>query len=176
MKQPAGRYSSEQMEEYLGYRAPARPVRFCSVDLRDGQQSQIATRMTTQDVVSVLGKMDALGFDSIEMWGGATFDAALRFLGDEVPYGIGVAVNKFEEREDGLVEIDCDVICEKQAHKSIVIGKGGEKIKKISTEARRDIERMIDAKVFLNLYVRVKPDWRDSGTVLGDLGYDKKNI
>ena len=82
MKQPAGRYSSEQMEEYLGYRAPARPVRFCSVDLRDGQQSQIATRMTTQDVVSVLGKMDALGFDSIEMWGGATFDAALRFLGE----------------------------------------------------------------------------------------------
>ena len=103
-------------------------------------------------------------------------EKALRFLGDEVPYGIGVAVNKFEEREDGLVEIDCDVICEKQAHKSIVIGKGGEKIKKISTEARRDIERMIDAKVFLNLYVRVKPDWRDSGTVLGDLGYDKKNI
>ena len=103
-------------------------------------------------------------------------EKALRFLGDEVPYGIGVAVNKFEEREDGLVEIDCDVICEKQAHKAIVIGKGGEKIKKISTEARRDIERMLDARVFLNLYVRVKPDWRDSGTVLGDLGYDKKHI
>lgn len=103
-------------------------------------------------------------------------EKALRFLGDEVPYGIGVAVNKFEEREDGLIEIDCDVICEKQAHKSIVIGKGGEKIKKISTEARKDIERMTGARVFLNLYVRVKPDWRDSGTVLGDLGYDKKNL
>ena len=103
-------------------------------------------------------------------------EKALRFLGDEVPYGIGVAVNKFDERDDGLVEIDCDVICEKQAHKSIVIGRGGEKIKKISTEARRDIEQMIGARVFLNLYVRVKPDWRDSGAVLGDLGYDKKNI
>ena len=103
-------------------------------------------------------------------------EKALRFLGDEVPYGIGVAVNKFEEREDGLVEIDCDVICEKQAHKAIVIGKGGEKIKKISTEARRDIESLLGTRVFLNLYVRVKQDWRDSGTVLGDLGYGKKNI
>ena len=64
-------YTAEQMDEYLNYRAPARPVRFCSVDLRDGQQSLIATRMSTQDVVSVIGKMDKVGFDSIEMWGGA---------------------------------------------------------------------------------------------------------
>ena len=75
-------YTAEQMDEYLNYRAPARPVRFCSVDLRDGQQSLIATRMSTQDVVSVIGKMDKVGFDSIEMWGGATFDSALRFLGE----------------------------------------------------------------------------------------------
>lgn len=103
-------------------------------------------------------------------------EKALRYLGDEVPYGIGVAVNKFEEREDGVVEIDCDVICEKQAHKSIVIGKGGEMIKKISTAARTDMEKLLDAKVFLTLYVRVKPDWRDSRLVMGELGYDKKNL
>lgn len=103
-------------------------------------------------------------------------EKALRLLGDEVPYGIGVAVNKFEEREDGVVEIDCDVICEKQAHKAIVIGKGGEMIKKISTSARIDMEKLLDAKVFLTLYVRVKPDWRDSKLVMGELGYDKKNI
>ena len=86
-------YTAEQMDEYLNYRAPARPVRFCSVDLRDGQQSLIATRMSTQDVVSVIGKMDKVGFDSIEMWGGATFDSALRFLGenpfDRLRLGVG---------------------------------------------------------------------------------------
>lgn len=103
-------------------------------------------------------------------------EKALRLLGDEVPYGIGVSVNKFEEREDGVVEIDCDVICEKQAHKAIVIGKGGEMIKKISTSARIDMEKLLDAKVFLTLYVRVKPDWRDSRAVMGELGYDKKNL
>ena len=103
-------------------------------------------------------------------------EKALRLLGDEVPYGIGVAVNKFEEREDGVVEIDCDVICEKQAHKAIVIGKGGEMIKKISTQARIDMEKLLDTKVFLTLYVRVKPDWRDSRAVMGELGYDKKNL
>lgn len=103
-------------------------------------------------------------------------EKALRLLGDEVPYGIGVSINKFEEREDGVVEIDCDVICEKQAHKAIVIGKGGEMIKKISTSARIDMEKLLDAKVFLTLYVRVKPDWRDNRSVMGELGYDKKNI
>ena len=103
-------------------------------------------------------------------------EKALRLLGDEVPYGIGVSINKFEEREDGVVEIDCDVICEKQAHKAIVIGKGGEMIKKISTSARVDMENLIGAKVFLTLYVRVKPDWRDSKAVMNELEYDKKNL
>ena len=103
-------------------------------------------------------------------------EKALRLLGDEVPYGIGVSVNKFEEREDGVTEIDCDVVCEKQAHKAIVIGKGGEMIKKISTSTRVDMENLIGAKVFLTLYVRVKPDWRDSKAVMNELGYDKKNL
>lgn len=103
-------------------------------------------------------------------------EKALRLLGDEVPYGIGVSVNKFEEREDGITEIDCDVICEKQAHKAMVIGKNGEMIKKISTYSRQDIENMTGSKVFLTLYVRVKPDWRDSQSVLGELGYGKKNL
>lgn len=103
-------------------------------------------------------------------------EKALRLLGDEVPYGIGVSINKYEEREDGIVEIDCDVVCEKQAHKAMVIGKGGEMIKKISTYARQDIEELIGSKVFLTLYVRVKPDWRDSNSVLGELGYNKKNL
>lgn len=103
-------------------------------------------------------------------------EKALRLLGEEVPYGIGVSINKFEYRADGIVEIDADVICEKQAHKAIVIGKGGDMIKKISTQARYDIEKMTGQHVFLTLYVRVKPDWRDSNPMLNELGYSQKNI
>lgn len=82
MRELKRNYTPEQLEEYLHFSAPAKPIRFASVDLRDGQQSQIATRMSTQDILSVIGKMDEVGFDSIEMWGGATFDASLRFLGE----------------------------------------------------------------------------------------------
>ena len=103
-------------------------------------------------------------------------EKALKLLGDEIPYGIGVAVNKFSDRGNGIVDIDCDVICEKQAHKAIVIGKQGDMIKKISTQSRIDMERLIDSKVFLTLYVRVKEDWRDSDLVLGELGYKPKDI
>lgn len=73
-------HTPEELELYYNYRAPAKPIRFCSVDLRDGQQSLIATRMRTDEVVSVIKKMDKVGFDSIEMWGGATFDVMLRYL------------------------------------------------------------------------------------------------
>lgn len=103
-------------------------------------------------------------------------EKALKLLEDEIPYGIGVAINKFEYRQDGIVDVDADVICEKQAHKAIVIGKGGAMIKQISTQARIDIEKLVDAKVFLTLYVRVKPDWRDHDLVLNELGYHSKNI
>lgn len=101
-------------------------------------------------------------------------EKALRLLSDEVPYGIGVSVNRYTVRDDGIVDIDADVICEKQAHKAIVIGKQGAMIKRISTAARIELEKLADAKVFLTLYVRVKEDWRDSDLVLNELGYNIK--
>lgn len=73
-------HTPEEMELYYNYRAPAKPVKISSVDLRDGQQSRIATRMETDDVVKLISKMDKIGFESIEMWGGATFDVMLRYL------------------------------------------------------------------------------------------------
>ncbi|MDD7351083.1 MAG: GTPase Era [Clostridia bacterium] len=103
-------------------------------------------------------------------------EKALRLLGDEIPYGICVAVNRYEVRDDGLVSIDADIVCEKQAHKSIVIGKGGSMIKKISTMARQDIEKLVDAKVYLNLFVKVKENWRDSASLVGLMGYNIKDI
>lgn len=103
-------------------------------------------------------------------------EKAMRFLGDEVPYGIGVAIDRFEEREDGVVDIDATIICDKKAHKPMIIGNKGEMIKKISTTARLDMEELLDAKVFLNVWVKVKAEWRDSSSMLKELGYDKKDV
>ena len=104
-------------------------------------------------------------------------EKALYLLDKEVPYGIGVYINKFEEREDKpLCEIDADIIVEKQSHKAIVIGKGGEMLKQIATKARKDLEEMIGTQVFLTLYVRVKNEWRDNDLVMRELGYDIKAL
>jgi len=75
-----------------------------------------------------------------------------------------------------LIDIDADLICEKKAHKPIIIGKGGAMLKKIGTSARYDIEKLLDSKVYLNLWVRVKDDWRDKEQLLNELGYNIKDI
>ncbi|MDE7192052.1 MAG: GTPase Era [Clostridia bacterium] len=103
-------------------------------------------------------------------------EKALRNLDEEIPYGIGVVVNKYEMGKNGVISIDADIVCEKQSHKAMVIGKGGAMIKKISTQARQDIENIVEQKVFLNLYVRVKEDWRDSDFLLNQLGYNIKDL
>lgn len=104
-------------------------------------------------------------------------EKALYLLDKEVPYGIGVHINKFELRENKpIYDVDADVVCEKQSHKAIVIGKGGATLKKISTAARQDIEELTGCKVFLTLYVRVKNEWRDSDYLMRELGYDVKDL
>lgn len=104
-------------------------------------------------------------------------EKALYLLDKEVPYGIGVHINKFELREDKpIYDVDADVVCEKQSHKAIVIGKGGATLKKISTAAREDLEELTGCKVFLTLYVRVKNEWRDSDFLMRELGYDVKDL
>lgn len=103
-------------------------------------------------------------------------EKAMKFLGEEVPYGVAVNINMFKERDDNLIDIDADIVCEKKAHKPIIIGKGGAMLKKIGTTARQDIEKLLDSKVFLNLWVRVKDDWRDSEQLLNELGYNIKDI
>ena len=99
-------------------------------------------------------------------------EKALYNLSDEVPYGVGVNINKYEVKENGVTEIDADVVCEKKAHKPMIIGKGGAMLKKIGTDARFELERLTGGKVFLTLWVRVKPDWRDDPAVMRRLGYD----
>lgn len=101
-------------------------------------------------------------------------EKALRLLDKEIPYGIAVAINKYEYRDNGILDIDADVICQKAAHKPIVLGKGGAMIKRIAEYAREDLEKMTDSKIFLTLWVRVKEDWRDDTVLLNNLGYDPK--
>ncbi len=103
-------------------------------------------------------------------------EKALRLLDKEVPYGIGVDIREYSYRPNGeIIDIDADIICEKSAHKPIILGKGGSMIKKISTYARQDLETITGAKIMLRLFVRVKEEWRGSDFIMKELGYDPKN-
>ena len=94
----------------------------------------------------------------------------------EVPHGIAVVINKFERMENGVFDVNLDIICEKPSHKAILIGKQGAAIKEVSSFARRDMEKFLGGKVFLTTYVKVKEDWRDKPGLVRDYGYDiKKN-
>lgn len=98
-------------------------------------------------------------------------EKALWLLQDEIPHGIGIMIQKFENNENVAI-IEADIICEKGSHKEIIIGKGGEKIKEIGIKARQDIEKMLDKKVYLDLFVKVRKDWRKRVNYLNDLGYN----
>ena len=96
----------------------------------------------------------------------------LNLLNEEVPHGIGIEVISYKEnKEKKLVEIDANIYCEKDSHKGIIIGKEGAMLKKIGTQARMDIEKLLDMKVFLKLWVKVKNDWRNNDFMLKELGY-----
>ena len=95
-------------------------------------------------------------------------------LDKEVPHGTAVEVTRFSEREDGVIEIDVTIYCEKSSHKGIIIGKKGEMLRTIGEMARRDMERLLDAKVYLQTWVRVKENWRDSQFLLRNFGFSEK--
>jgi GTP-binding protein Era len=94
----------------------------------------------------------------------------LGLMQDEVPHGTAVAIEKMSRRGDGLCDISAVIYCEKESHKGMIIGKGGAMLKKIGTLARADIERMLDCRVNLRLWVKVSEGWRNSGSALKDLG------
>jgi len=104
-------------------------------------------------------------------------EKALRLLGDEIPHGIAVAIDRMKERPDGkLVDIDATIICERDSHKGIIIGKKGEKLKQIGMQARQEIENLLDMRVNLQLWVKVKKDWRDSDFLIKNYGYNKSEL
>lgn len=97
----------------------------------------------------------------------------LRMLDEEIPHGTAVTIEEWKE-EGKLVSIRAEIYCEKASHKGIIIGKGGSLIKKIGSYARQDIEQMLDSKVYLDLYVRVKENWRDSNFNISDFGFKEE--
>ncbi|MCR5093566.1 MAG: GTPase Era [Lachnospiraceae bacterium] len=97
-------------------------------------------------------------------------EKALRLLTDEVPHGIAVVTEKMRERDNGIIDIHADIICEKDSHKGIVIGKNGRMLKKIGSDARIDIEKLLDAHVNLQLFVKVRAGWRDDVRQLKNFG------
>lgn len=101
-------------------------------------------------------------------------EKALHHLRDEVPHGIGVEILRMEKKSDNLMEIHADIYCEKDSHKSIIIGKHGSMLSLIGKEARIDIESLLGMRVNLQLWVKVRPDWRNSKADLRTLGYDNR--
>ena len=95
----------------------------------------------------------------------------LRSFEKEIPHGVAVEISTFKERDDGIVDIEATIYCEKSSHKGILIGKGGSMLKKIGEQSRTDLEKFLGTKVFLTTWVKVKENWRDSEMLLKNFGY-----
>ena len=102
-------------------------------------------------------------------------EKTLWLLQDELPHGIAIEIARFDESNQ-IVEIDADIILEKASHKSIVIGKNGAMLKNIGTKSRLDIEKLLDRKVMLKLFVKVREDWRNSASTVKSLGYSQEDL
>jgi GTP-binding protein Era len=100
----------------------------------------------------------------------------LRLCNAEIPHGTAVVIEKMKTRENGILDIGATIFCEKESHKRILIGKNGAMLKKISTFARQDMERFFDCKVFLQVWIKVKEDWRNRAQLLQNFGFDESNF
>ena len=105
-------------------------------------------------------------------------EKALRLLDDEIPHGIAVSIDRMKERpqthgNSPMIDIDATIVCDRDSHKGMIIGKNGSMLKQIGTQARREIENLLDCKVNLQLWVKVKKDWRDSDFLMKNFGYGR---
>ena len=104
-------------------------------------------------------------------------EKALHALDDEIPHGIAVYIDRMKERRgQNIIDIDATIVCERDSHKGIIIGKGGSMLKKIGSNARYEMERLLDTQVNLKLWVKVRKDWRDSELMMKNFGFNKDDI
>lgn len=101
-------------------------------------------------------------------------EKALRLLDEEIPHGIAVTIESMTERKNGMFDIEANIVCERESHKGIIIGKGGSMLKRIGTAARKEIENLMGARVNLQLWVKVRREWRDSELYMKNYGYSEK--
>lgn len=101
-------------------------------------------------------------------------EKALRLLEEEIPHGIAVTIEKMSERSNGIMDVEATIICERDSHKGIIIGKGGAMLKRIGSAARRELEAMLETKVNLQIWVKVRKEWRDSELLMKNYGYNPK--
>ena len=98
-------------------------------------------------------------------------EKVLRNMHDEIPHGIAVVIERFHEREDkNIIDIDCTIYCEKMSHKGMIIGKGGQMLKRIMTQSRIEVEQFLDCKVNLQSWIKVKEDWRNREGLIKNFG------
>ena len=100
----------------------------------------------------------------------------LRLCDKEIPHGTAVLIERMKTRDNGVLDVEATIFCERETHKRIIIGKQGSMLKKISTYARQDIERFFDCKVYLQTWVKVKEDWRNRAQLVQNFGYDERNF
>ena len=104
-------------------------------------------------------------------------EKALHLLDKEIPHGIAIEIETMKKREEGdVVDIEATIVCERDSHKRIIIGKQGQMIKAIGTKARYDIERLLGSKIYLTLWVKIKKNWRDSDFLIKNYGYNNKDL
>ncbi|HHT86472.1 MAG TPA: GTPase Era [Clostridiales bacterium] len=164
----------EAIKEVLSYKPFIKQVLTISAINGDGVD-ELVNVLTTYMVEGPMYFPEDMVTDSPERFICAEMirEKALELLRDEVPHGIGVGIDEFKYREDkDIVDISATIYCERDSHKGIIIGRKGDMIKQIGTSARMDIEWLLGSKVNLQLYVKVKPDWRNSVSILNELGYN----
>lgn len=99
-------------------------------------------------------------------------EKSLHALDEEIPHGIAVTIESMKQRKNGITDIEATIICERDSHKGIIIGKGGAMLKKIGSNARFEIEKLLECKVNLRLWVKVRKGWRDSDVQMKNFGYN----
>lgn len=170
LKDPAAAETAEKKFRELGTFAAVVPVSALKDRNTDGLLSVLfgllpegplyydAETVTDQTMREIAGEM--------------VREQALRLLKDEIPHGIAVTVERMKERREGLTDIDATIVCERESHKAIIIGRGGSMLKKIGTGARKAIEDMTETQINLKLFVKVRKDWRDDESQMKNLGYE----
>ena len=178
--EPTGKFTESElgMVEALRKAGPAIAV-INKVDLLNDFAALEARKKQVEefgifDAIVTVSAKDGTDMPEKELVAELVREKALLFMREEIPHGIAVTVESFKERPDSdLIDISVEICCERKSHKGMIIGKGGQMLKKIASAARMDCEELLGARVNLQCWVKVREDWRDNDRLLDNLGFAK---